>query len=281
MCDVSSASEIRAAPGMTVCTDQTGCSSHGPACSVSRRTEKECLAAESGYYLQVVSAATSIALNVGIGTIGTDTSASSYTNFISSFKSATAAALSINANQVHVNAVIDIDGTAVEVSFTVTGDLANGEAVSPEHISDAFGSTGVLIADHPTITTIAISMVSTTLDATECTRIDGAANATYTCDSATNSRVSVCDSGHYKVTGATVDACPACTPVPGANAEATYTCTSATDSRVSHCRTAYFKTDGEAGEMDTCTGVFLGPTLVLTPTRAVTIADSCGCAPWR
>jgi hypothetical protein len=114
-----------------------------------------------------------------------------------------------------------------------------------------------LIADHRTINAVAAGDVSITLDATECTRIAGALSATYTCDSAIDSRIDACDPGYYKVAGATTDECPACTPVPGAHAEATYTCTSAADSRVSHCRVAYFLTEGQAGEMDTCTGAIL------------------------
>ena len=205
----------------------------------------------------MVSATATIILEIDIATIGTDTSASSYTNFVSSFKSSIAAAVSVSASQVDVNSVLDVDGTAVEVGFTVIGDISNGDAISPSHISDSFSSTGVLIADHATTTMITAGDVATTSDATECTRITGAVNATYTCDSASNSRVDVCDPGHYKVAGATADTCPACTPVPGAHALATYTCTSATDSRVSHCRVSYFRTDGAAGEMDTCTGMFL------------------------
>lgn len=239
---------------MTACVDQLGCSSHGIACSVVRRTEKQCLAVESGYYLRDVSGTARITLNLGIATIGTDTSATAYTDFVSSFTSNVATLLSVTANQVLVNSVTDVGGTAVEISFTVTGDAVSGDAVSSTHFSTAFASIGVSIADHLTTTTIAASDVTTTQDATECTRIVGAVNATYTCDSASNSRVSACDSGHYKVAGATADACPACSPVAGADAAATYTCTSATDSRVSACRVAYFLTVGETGEMDTCTG---------------------------
>ena len=246
----------RAVHGMPVCTDQPGCTSHQTTCSLARRTEKECLGpVSSGYYLRVASATAVITLQIGIGSIGTDTGASSYTTFISSFKSSIAALLSVTTDQARVNSVGDVGGTAVEVSFTIVGDIASGDAISSVHISGAFASAGVLIADHSTTTTIAAGDVATTLDATECTRIAGAVNATYTCDSAINSRIDACDSGHYKVAGATADACPACTPVPRAHALATYTCTSATDSRVSHCRVAHQRFEGGPGEMDTCLGV--------------------------
>lgn len=88
-----------------------------------------------------------------------------------------------------------------------------------------------------------------------CTPVDNAApDATYTCSTADDSRVSACDSGFYKVGGdvGAADTCPACTGVTNAAAGATYTCTSAADSRVSGCASGFYKLPGGPGAADVC-----------------------------
>merc|ERR1711871_1551731 len=100
-----------------------------------------------------------------------------------------------------------------------------------------------------------------------CTPVDNAAaDATYTCSSASDSRVSACGAGLTKVEGgdgaadtcicddgrylidATEDGqpdhCNECTPVDNAAADATYTCSSVSDSRVSACGAGLTKVEG-------------------------------------
>jgi len=116
---------------------------------------------------------------------------------------------------------------------------------------------------------------------TDCIPVTGASpGATYTCTSATDSRVSACDGNKYKTVGATgaTDTCTDCVAVDGAKSDATYTCTSATTSRVSTCATATpKKTVGTTGA-DTCTASCADGTWVnsdvCTPCTDVTGAKS-------
>lgn len=88
-----------------------------------------------------------------------------------------------------------------------------------------------------------------------CTPVANAApDATYTCTTASDSRVSACDSGFYKVGGdvGAADTCPACSTVTNAADGATYTCTSAADSRVSGCASGFYKLPGGPGAADAC-----------------------------
>jgi hypothetical protein len=88
-----------------------------------------------------------------------------------------------------------------------------------------------------------------------CTPVENAApDATYTCTTASDSRVSACDSGFFKIGGAVgaADTCPSCSTVTNAAEGATYTCTSSVDSRVSGCASGFFKLPGGPGAADAC-----------------------------
>lgn len=88
-----------------------------------------------------------------------------------------------------------------------------------------------------------------------CTPVENAApDATYTCTTASDSRISACDSGFYKIGGdvGAADTCPACSTVTNAADGATYTCTSAADSRVSGCASGFYKLPGGPGAADAC-----------------------------
>ena len=97
---------------------------------------------------------------------------------------------------------------------------------------------------------------SNTQTCTECTEVEYAINeATYTCTSTSNSRVSACAVGYFKTVGRSGDAdlCTACTIITNEATGATYTCTSVSNSRVSACEEDHFKTIGSSGVADTCT----------------------------
>jgi hypothetical protein len=97
---------------------------------------------------------------------------------------------------------------------------------------------------------------------TTCTPVANAATgATYTCTSASDSRVSACASDAFKTAGVAgasePDLCTTCTTVANKATTGTLgvdgaiTCTSATTSRVANCALGYFK-DG-TGTKDVCT----------------------------
>ena len=75
-----------------------------------------------------------------------------------------------------------------------------------------------------------------------CTSImDAEDEATYTCTTASDSRVSACAAGFYRIVGSSgeSDTCQQCITHEGASETAEYICTSDTDSQVDECVTGY------------------------------------------
>jgi hypothetical protein len=86
----------------------------------------------------------------------------------------------------------------------------------------------------------------------ECEAVSNAAtDATVTCSTSTNSRVSECAVGFFKDGTGDADVCTPCEVVANAATDATYTCSSAADSRVSSCGDDHFKVG--SGTADVCT----------------------------
>ena len=92
-----------------------------------------------------------------------------------------------------------------------------------------------------------------------CTEVVGASDdASYTCSTAGDSRVSSCRSGFFKLPGGVspADVCGECRPVDNAAPDASYTCSAANNSRVSACATGFWKnTSGMADACTRCTAV--------------------------
>jgi hypothetical protein len=214
-----------------------------------------------------------ITIGVDIATIGTDQTAASYTNFVTSFSDDMAALLGITADRVRVDSVT---GGSVIVGFTVTGPGVygtNGDWTS--QLTTVFESPGVTIAGLQTTSTISATDITTTTDAcaaysyavsqSECENAAGGicaftAGSPNTC----NTEVDGCDNTDCGSGGVCTDATA---PATG------YTCA---------CDVGYSGSDttnaaAACFEIDGCAGVDCGADATCTDVPAPATGYTCAC----
>ena len=163
--------------------------------------------------------------------------------------------------------------------------IAAVSGATVDSVASCTACTGPAVGDC-TAAVCAAGYVPGTFAAGECTACTSVANiaadASVTCTTGSDSRVSACATGFFKTEGAAGahDTCTACTPVQNAGDGTTLSCTTADNSRVDSCAAEHFKTVGaDDSSHDTCTPLTACDTTTseeTTPGNA-TANRACGC----
>ena len=185
------------------------------------------------------------------------------------------------------NLVTATSATLNAVTYTCTSAtdtrFASGGCAGTSTTKKTVGATGVMT------TCTAACGAGSWDNANTCTACAGgitnaAADATYTCTSAADSRISSCLANAFKTEGAAEnpDTCTLCSSVTGAKAETTYTCTSAANSHIGSCVDGKFKTGGGVDAVDTCSDCTVAENAasVTCSTDGDSVAASCNAGFW-
>jgi len=190
-------------------------------------------------------------------------------------------------NCVACTGITGADATLNAVTYTCTSAtdtrFASGGCAATSMTKKTVGATGVMT------TCTAACGTGSWDNANTCTACAGgitnaAADATYTCTSAADSRISSCLANAFKTEGAAEnpDTCTLCSLVTGAKAETTYTCTSAANSHIGSCVDGKFKTGGGVDAVDTCSDCTVAENAasVTCSTDGDSVAASCNAGFW-